>query len=256
MPDSRYLQLIVELTSDTWDTTPVVYSHHAEGRCLVVDTTPPVVTVPAPIRRSATSAGGAAVTYTATATDDIDGNLSPLCIPASGHTFPIGTTTVTCAAADAAHNTGTASFTVTISDVSTPGTMHGDGFIRRDGSRYEFRFVVVETARLNERGFFVLDVTSPGRSDRFVARDITFVAFGDEPGNRPRQPQRPRTTVRFSGNGSWNGAGGYHFDVFASDKVEPGGRKDFVQIRIWDSSGAVIAQVEGELDGGGVQSRP
>ena len=246
LPDSRYLQLIVELTSETWDTTPVVYSYQAEGRCLVPDTTPPVVTVPAPITQSATSAGGAAVSYTATATDRVDGDLAPVCTPASGSTFRIGTTTVTCEATDAAHNTGTASFTVTISDVSTPGAMRGDGFIRQDGLRNEFRFDVVESER-NERGSFTLQVTTAGRSDRFVARDITFVAFRDDPSHAD--------TVRFSGNGSWNGANGYRFDVFASDQGQQSELKDSVRITVWNSSGAVVTHVEGELDGGDVQSR-
>jgi hypothetical protein len=54
------------------------------------------------------------VTYTATATDDVDGPITPTCTPASGTTFAPGTTTVTCTATDAAGNTATASFTVTI----------------------------------------------------------------------------------------------------------------------------------------------
>ena len=78
------------------------------------DTTTPVVTVPANITTPATSPAGAVVTYTATANDDRDGPLTPTCTPASGSTFPVGTTTVTCTATDAAGNTGTNSFTVTV----------------------------------------------------------------------------------------------------------------------------------------------
>ena len=78
------------------------------------DVTAPVVTVPANITTPATSTAGATVTYTATATDDRDGPFTPTCTPASGSTFPVGTTTVTCTATDAAGNTGTGSFTVTV----------------------------------------------------------------------------------------------------------------------------------------------
>jgi hypothetical protein len=84
------------------------------------DTVPPAVTVPEPMTAEATSAAGAIVTFTATAVDDIDGALTPTCSPASGATFPLGATTVTCSATDAAGNTGTASFAVTVVDTTPP----------------------------------------------------------------------------------------------------------------------------------------
>lgn len=62
----------------------------------------------------ATSNSGATVTYTATATDAVDPKPSVTCTPASGSLFPIGTTTVTCTAEDAAGNTSSGSFTVTV----------------------------------------------------------------------------------------------------------------------------------------------
>jgi hypothetical protein len=89
----------------------------AEGDMLVVvtDTTPPVVTVPADII-SATQV----VTFTATATDNIDGNLPVDCNPASGSTFAIGMTIVVCQATDARANTGAASFAVIAGDTMPP----------------------------------------------------------------------------------------------------------------------------------------
>lgn len=80
----------------------------------VKDTTPPVVTVPAPITTTATSPSGATVTFTTSATDPDDTAGPVQCNPASGSTFPIGTTTVTCTSTDTHSNTGTASFTVTV----------------------------------------------------------------------------------------------------------------------------------------------
>ncbi|HEY9328682.1 MAG TPA: HYR domain-containing protein [Streptomyces sp.] len=50
---------------------------------------------------------GARISYRVTATDAQDGTLPATCTPASGSFFPIGTTTVTCSATDAAGNTGT-----------------------------------------------------------------------------------------------------------------------------------------------------
>jgi hypothetical protein len=81
----------------------------------VRDTTAPTVTVPADIADSAASASGKAETFTATASDTVDGPITPTCAPASGSTFPVGTTTVTCTATDAHGNVGSASFHVTIS---------------------------------------------------------------------------------------------------------------------------------------------
>jgi hypothetical protein len=80
---------------------------------IVADLTPPSITVPANITVDATSPGGAVVTYTVSFSDNV-GVISQGCTPASGSVFAIGATTVTCTAADAAGNSATASFTVTV----------------------------------------------------------------------------------------------------------------------------------------------
>lgn len=72
----------------------------------VVDTTAPTVNVPASMAAMATSANGAQVFYTATASDLVDGDIDPACSPASGATFAPGETTVNCSATDKAGNTG------------------------------------------------------------------------------------------------------------------------------------------------------
>jgi HYR domain len=102
-------------------------------------TPPPQNTTPPPLRwtcrgditTQATSNSLANVTYTATATDLVDGSVPVSCSPASG-TFPVGTTTVTCTTTDAHHNTATGSFTVTVQEVpgwsQTPGAgRHAEG---------------------------------------------------------------------------------------------------------------------------------
>ena len=86
---------------------------------LLPDVTAPVVTVPADITVQATGADGAVVTFAATANDDRDGALTPNCTPPSGSTFVLGTTTVTCTATDAAGNTGSAEFLVTVTPQPT-----------------------------------------------------------------------------------------------------------------------------------------
>ncbi len=87
----------------------------------VKDTTAPVVTAPSNITREATSASGATVSYTLSATDAVTSTPVIACNKASGTVFPLGTTTVLCTATDGAGNiSATASFTVTVVDTTKP----------------------------------------------------------------------------------------------------------------------------------------
>ena len=86
----------------------------------VEDTTAPTVSVPANITKEATSAAGATATFSASASDAVDGSVATTCAPTSGSTFALGATTVICSATDAAGNTGTTSFTVTVRDTTAP----------------------------------------------------------------------------------------------------------------------------------------
>jgi hypothetical protein len=80
----------------------------------VVDTTPPVLSVPANVTVTATSSAGAAVSFAASANDACVGSVTPSCLPASGSGFPIGVTMVTCTANDGHGNSSTNSFTITV----------------------------------------------------------------------------------------------------------------------------------------------
>jgi hypothetical protein len=90
----------------------------------VLDTTPPVLTVPANVTQSLPSGGGSsmAVTYSATATDAVS-TPTVSCSPASGSLFVFGTTTVNCTATDAAANATSRSFTVTVNDTTAPTSL-------------------------------------------------------------------------------------------------------------------------------------
>jgi hypothetical protein len=83
------------------------------------DDAPPTLALPTGITAEATGPDGAAVTWTATATDAIDGPLTAVCAPAPG-TFPLGTTSVSCSATDAAGNTSSGSFDVGVVDTTPP----------------------------------------------------------------------------------------------------------------------------------------
>ena len=87
----------------------------------VKDATLVLKDLPANSTANATSPAGAVVTYTTPAATNLEGNPVPAtiaCSPASGTTFPIGTTTVTCSASATGYTNSpvSASFTVTVND--------------------------------------------------------------------------------------------------------------------------------------------
>ena len=84
------------------------------------DTTPPTLSMPAAVVVEATSAAGAAVGFTVTATDDVDPNPTVVCTPPSGSVFPLGVTTVGCTATDGSGNSASGSFTVAVVDTTPP----------------------------------------------------------------------------------------------------------------------------------------
>lgn len=82
--------------------------------------TAPTLIVPADFTVEAASSAGAVVTFVVTATDLEDGDLSSavVCTPASGTTFPLGTTEVECSVQDAGGLTTTRTFNVTVDDTT------------------------------------------------------------------------------------------------------------------------------------------
>lgn len=80
----------------------------------VVDTTPPVLTLPTNVIQDVLGpASNAAISYAVSATDLVDGALTPVCTPNLGTIVPLGTTTVSCTATDAHGNPTSGTFTVT-----------------------------------------------------------------------------------------------------------------------------------------------
>jgi N-acetylneuraminic acid mutarotase len=86
----------------------------ATQQIAVVDTTKPVLTLPGNITVDATGPAGAIVTYLTSAVDIVSGNVPVICSRASGTTFQIGTTIVSCTATDAASNATSSSFQVLV----------------------------------------------------------------------------------------------------------------------------------------------
>lgn len=86
----------------------------------VVDVEPPAISGVVNLVVEANGPAGTVVNFSPKATDDVDGTVAVVCTPPSGTTFPLGTTTVTCTAVDAAGNTSSVSFTVTVRDTTAP----------------------------------------------------------------------------------------------------------------------------------------
>ncbi|MCC6742758.1 MAG: HYR domain-containing protein, partial [Acidobacteria bacterium] len=87
----------------------------------VTDTQAPALTCPANVSAPATSGQcSASVSYTVPVASDNCPGATVTCVPASGSTFPVGTTTVTCTATDASSNSNSCSFTVTVVDNQAP----------------------------------------------------------------------------------------------------------------------------------------
>src|ERR1051325_860929 len=86
----------------------------------VGDTQPPVISFPPSVTAEATSPAGAFVTYVVTAVDNFDGAVPVVCAPASGSTFHLGTTQVTCTSRDSSNNVAMIFFNVFVVDTTPP----------------------------------------------------------------------------------------------------------------------------------------
>ena len=85
----------------------------------LIDNTPPVLSMPGDLVKEAGGPTGAVVTFTTSASDAVSGSRPTTATPASGSTFPVGTTTVNVSATDAAGNTASGSFKVTVVNMNT-----------------------------------------------------------------------------------------------------------------------------------------
>ena len=94
-------------TATQLDYAPVPFS-------VVLDTTSPVLHLPANRTVNATRPTGAAVRFVVSATDTQDPSPVVVCRPASGSTFRIATTAVACTATDLAGNAANGQFTVRV----------------------------------------------------------------------------------------------------------------------------------------------
>ena len=78
------------------------------------------IQVPSAVEAEATSADGATVEFIVTTTGSTDPNPSVTCSPASGSTFALGTTSVSCVATDSYGNSVEGTFDVVVGDTVAP----------------------------------------------------------------------------------------------------------------------------------------
>jgi uncharacterized repeat protein (TIGR01451 family) len=87
----------------------------------VEDATAPGMICPGAIVAECTGSNGVPVAYDATAVDQCDADVSAICNPASGATFPLGAASpVECSATDPSGNTAQCGFTVSVRDTTAP----------------------------------------------------------------------------------------------------------------------------------------
>src|SRR5262249_2585742 len=85
----------------------------------VVDHQAPSITCPSPTAEC-TGPSGAVVTFSATVSDNCPGVTDQGCNPATGSTFPLGTTPFSCNVQDASGNTNACSGSVVVQDTTPP----------------------------------------------------------------------------------------------------------------------------------------
>jgi hypothetical protein len=209
----------------------------------VQDTTAPLLFLPPDIVSDASSASGGVVTFAAWATDAVTVAPVVTCTPVSGSTFPVGETTVSCDASDAAGNSAHGSFkvTITLPQTEANGRLHGAGEVAVGAQRAWFAFDVRQSD-VGERGWVLLMLRSGGgRPDRFVSGSVSDVVVGAD------------GVFSFTSTGSWNGQSGYRVEITAADRGEPGRGTDTFRVTVHAPNGGVVKAVSGVLENGNLQ---
>jgi large repetitive protein len=148
------------------------------------DVTPPVLELPKDMTVEATSPKGAAVTYPASATDQVDPTVPVTCTPSSGSTFALGASTVDCSATDDAGNKATGSFKITVQDRTAPRLVLRDLAVEAaSGQGTEVRSYPVSAVDLVDGDVPVS--CPPGPPRRFPLGDTTVdCSATDKSGNK------------------------------------------------------------------------
>ncbi len=225
----------------------------------ITDHVAPTLALPVNITATATAPSGTAVTFNASAIDLVDGVRPVTCAPASGATFPIGTTQVSCGANDNSGNNAGGTFTVAVTPPLAAGQMTGIFTITASDITHGLAFDVRERTNGSSGGALIYTVRTrrPGIDtlDTFQSTAINSVSFFNAPGVSPGpRPPSGLDVAAFSGIGRWNAHAGYTFDAVATDAGEPGRGRDTFVIAVKDAAGHVVASINAPISDGNIQS--
>lgn len=242
-PGDEFNPSCIEVIVNAEGTSPTIGDLSGTYFAPGADISAPTLSLPSAVSVEAPDAGGAIVTYAASATDDTDPSPVLSCTPASGTLFPLGQTVVTCTATDATGHDVSGSFTVTVTQAVAAGRMKGSGFVEEGDAKHHFEFTAVRTGT-SQTGRVEYWVTGPAKArrgppPRFESTAITSVTFATG-----------EKSVVVKGSGTWNGDGGHTFELRASD-----GSRDSFSIVVKDASGVTVGGVSGSLRGGNIQAK-
>jgi hypothetical protein len=164
----------------------------------VQDTTPPLLNLPNNITKEATGPNGATASWSASASDLVDGSVAVNCDASSGDTFPLGTTTVHCSASDSHSNSANGSFTVTVQDTTKPSlSLPGDITVNAVNNQA----VVTYSASANDVVDGSVDVNcSPASGSTFSIGSTTVnCSASDSHGNTATGAFNVNVVYRWSG---------------------------------------------------------
>ena len=222
----------VGVTVITWIATNAAGSQAAcTQKVTVEDTEAPVIACPADMAAVAQdSAGGATVNFDVPASDNCPG-VSVVCNPPSGSLFPLGTTVVNCVATDAAGNTASCSFSITVAP--PPSTLNakvtGGGSISVTGGTATFGMVEMTKKDGVPKGHVTFHDHALGKELKSTV--ITSLVIDG-------------TKATIFGKAMINGVGEFDFMIVVEDLGEPGAGVDKFLIEISDgynAGGTVLA---------------
>ena len=180
---------------------PIVggYDAAVAAGAVAPETVPPTIGAAPDITvDAATGAAGATVTYaTPTVTDNEDPTPDISCTPASGSTFSVGQTIVTCTARDANANTAVRTFTVTVRGAQTVGgsvpatlalTLGAPASFGAFAAGVQKEYTATTSANvISTAGDAALTVSDPGHTDQRHVRPARAAPRG----HRARGLDRP-----------------------------------------------------------------
>jgi hypothetical protein len=198
---------------------------------VTVNNNPPTFTPPANITTPATSATGAVVSFTAAGNDVEDGPIAAVCTPASGSTFAVGTTTVSCTVTDSRGATANGSFGVTVTSAGGSSSLSGGAYFMHDGYQEKIQLAVTVSSGIVQPGSSLTYYYTRTRMNLVATQIQSVVVAG--------------STATITGIGTLNGVAGYRFVATATD-----GSPDAFGITIHRPDGTLFYSYSNSIVGG------